>query len=144
MVGLRPRSIAELSAALLLLAAVLAGCSDERRERLPSTPFALASTGGTSGAGGTGAGAGAGQGGAGQGGGHAGAGAAGGAVGGTGAAAGSGSGGDAGAGGACSPGGVVADFHLIDVNPNSPTGGAPVSPRDYLQRVSGWFFGTAT
>ena len=43
-----------------------------------------------------------------------------------------------------SGGGVVPDFSLIDVNPASSTHGQPVSPRDYLQQVSGWYFGHAT
>lgn len=41
-------------------------------------------------------------------------------------------------------GDLVPDFSLIDVNPASPTSNQPVSPRDYLQRVSGWYFGHAT
>ena len=39
---------------------------------------------------------------------------------------------------------VVPDFSLMDVNPASPTHDQPVSPRDYLQQVSGWYFGHAT
>jgi hypothetical protein len=88
---------------------------------------------------------------------------AGGAVGGTGGSATGGSGGSAtgggtsgGAGGAggMSMGGaggtggmmakMVPDFSLIDVNPNSMTSGQPVSPRDYLMRVSAWYFGHST
>lgn len=34
----------------------------------------------------------------------------------------------------------VADLALMDINPSSPTYGAMVSPRDYLEQVSGWFF----
>jgi len=30
------------------------------------------------------------------------------------------------------------------VNPNSATNGQPVSPRDYLMRVSAWYFGHST
>lgn len=41
-------------------------------------------------------------------------------------------------------GGAVPDFVLTDVNPNSATAGQPVSPRDYLQKVSAWYFGHAT
>ncbi len=41
-------------------------------------------------------------------------------------------------------GDLVPDFSLIDQNPASPTGGDPVSPRDYLTRVSGWYFGHST
>lgn len=36
------------------------------------------------------------------------------------------------------------DFSLVDVNPNSLLYNVPVSPRDYLQKVSGWYFGHAT
>ena len=39
---------------------------------------------------------------------------------------------------------TVADFSLIDVNTLSPTSGDPVSPRDYLCKVSGWYFGHST
>lgn len=38
----------------------------------------------------------------------------------------------------------VPDFSLLDVNPASPTADQPVSPRDYLMRVSAWYFGHAT
>ena len=38
----------------------------------------------------------------------------------------------------------VADFALIDVNPTSATFDQPVSPRDYLGQVTGWYFGHAT
>ena len=38
----------------------------------------------------------------------------------------------------------VADWSLEDVNATSPTTGQSVSPRDYLQKVSGWYFGHAT
>lgn len=40
--------------------------------------------------------------------------------------------------------GPVADWSLEDVNATSPTTGQSVSPRDYLQKVSGWYFGHAT
>ena len=36
------------------------------------------------------------------------------------------------------------DFTLTDVNPTSPSADEAVSPRDYLQRVSAWYFGHAT
>lgn len=39
---------------------------------------------------------------------------------------------------------VVPDFGLLDVNTASPTSGTVVSPRDYLEQVSGWYFGHAT
>ena len=39
---------------------------------------------------------------------------------------------------------LVPDFGLIDVNPSSNTGGTEVSPRDYLQKVSGWYFTHST
>ncbi len=35
------------------------------------------------------------------------------------------------------------DFELIDVNPNSATYNQGISPRDYLEQVSGWYFGEA-
>ena len=38
----------------------------------------------------------------------------------------------------------VPDFSLLDVNPESLRGGQPVSPRDYLLQVSGFYFGTAS
>lgn len=40
--------------------------------------------------------------------------------------------------------GPATDFSLPDVNATSPRFGAPVSPRDYLQKVSGWYFGHAS
>lgn len=46
--------------------------------------------------------------------------------------------------GGMGPPAVVPDFSLLDVNPNSPTSGQMVSPRDYLMKVSGWYFGHAT
>ncbi|MAF26909.1 MAG: hypothetical protein QF819_09505 [Gemmatimonadota bacterium] len=36
------------------------------------------------------------------------------------------------------------DFALADQNPTSSTAGEAVSPRDHLDRVSGWYFGSAT
>lgn len=42
------------------------------------------------------------------------------------------------------PSGVVPDFRLQDVNPNSPTHGDTISPRNYLGQISGWYFGHAT
>ncbi len=38
---------------------------------------------------------------------------------------------------------AMPDFTLTDVNPASSTGNRPVSPRDYLEQVSGWYFGHA-
>jgi predicted component of type VI protein secretion system len=38
----------------------------------------------------------------------------------------------------------VADFALPDVNPNSATHDQAISPRDYLNKVSAWYFGHAT
>jgi hypothetical protein len=35
---------------------------------------------------------------------------------------------------------MVTDFTLPDVNPQSATFGQDYSPRDYLQKVSGWYF----
>jgi hypothetical protein len=40
--------------------------------------------------------------------------------------------------------GAAANFSLPDVNPNSASFQSQVSPRDYLQQVSGWYFGHAT
>lgn len=39
---------------------------------------------------------------------------------------------------------MVADFSLADVNTASSSYGQPISPRDYLQEVSGWYFIKAT
>jgi hypothetical protein len=39
---------------------------------------------------------------------------------------------------------MVADFALLDVNPNSTTHNETVSPRDFVGAVSGWYFGQAT
>jgi hypothetical protein len=39
---------------------------------------------------------------------------------------------------------VVPAFSLTDVNPDSQTNQQAVSPRDYLQQVSAWYFGHAT
>lgn len=36
------------------------------------------------------------------------------------------------------------DFTLLDENPSSPRYGEVVSPRDYLEQVSGWYFTHAT
>ncbi len=36
------------------------------------------------------------------------------------------------------------DFHLIDANPNSPRAGQSVSPRDYVGKISAWYFGHST
>ena len=38
----------------------------------------------------------------------------------------------------------VLDFSLPDANPSSPSFGQPISPRDYLNQVSGWYFIKAT
>jgi hypothetical protein len=56
----------------------------------------------------------------------------------------SGQGGEGGGGSMIAVGDLAPDFMLVDVNPASPTANQPVSPRDYLQRVSGWYFGHAT
>jgi len=42
------------------------------------------------------------------------------------------------------PSDVMPDFSLTDVNPNSARYNAKVSPRDYLDKVSAWYFGHAT
>jgi hypothetical protein len=39
---------------------------------------------------------------------------------------------------------MVPDFTLTDVNLTSSSYDQPVSPRDYLGQVSGWYFGHAT
>ena len=39
---------------------------------------------------------------------------------------------------------AVADFSLVDLNDTSPRFDEPVSPRDYLAKVSGWYFGHAS
>ena len=39
---------------------------------------------------------------------------------------------------------LVLDFSLPDANPSSMSFGQPVSPRDYLNQVSGWYFIKAT
>jgi len=39
--------------------------------------------------------------------------------------------------------GVMPAFSLVDVNPTSPTFNTSVSPRDYLQQVSAYYFGYA-
>ena len=41
------------------------------------------------------------------------------------------------------PEGVVPDFSLMDVNPNSATHDQDVSPRDFLGGVSAYYFGEA-
>jgi len=138
MLDARSGSMLALGTELLLAACALAGCRDDRVGRVPSTPFVELLGSGAAGTGGSGPGATGGSGGT------AGAGAAAGASGGSGGAAGGGLGGAGGAGGSCDPVGQVPDFLLLDKNPNSPSFDEPVSPRDYLQRVSGWFFGYAT
>ena len=38
----------------------------------------------------------------------------------------------------------IADFAIEDVNESSATFGTQVSPRDYLNSVSAWYFGHST
>ena len=38
----------------------------------------------------------------------------------------------------------VSDFTVVDANPNSDTFEQSVSPRDYLKKVSAWYFGHTT
>ena len=38
----------------------------------------------------------------------------------------------------------VADFSLVDLNPNSATYNQSLSPRDFLGQTSAWYFGHAT
>lgn len=40
--------------------------------------------------------------------------------------------------------GVAPDFALSDENPNSASFGELISPRDHLEKVSGWYFFHAT
>ena len=40
--------------------------------------------------------------------------------------------------------GLMPDFTLVDVNPNSGRYQMDVSPRDYLGQRSAWYFGHAT
>ncbi len=40
--------------------------------------------------------------------------------------------------------GLMPDFRITDVNPNSTTFNQKVSPRSYIGSVSAWFFGHAT
>jgi len=40
--------------------------------------------------------------------------------------------------------GVESNFSLADVNESSTRFGEMVSPRDYLEKVTGWYFGRAT
>lgn len=39
---------------------------------------------------------------------------------------------------------ALADFSLVDVNPNSMRYQETVSPRDYLGQISAWYFGHST
>ena len=39
---------------------------------------------------------------------------------------------------------LVPDFSLLDVNASSPTYEQEVSPRDFIQQATGWYFGHAT
>lgn len=39
---------------------------------------------------------------------------------------------------------AVGDFSLEDANPSSVRFESPVSPRDYVLQVTGFYFGTAT
>jgi hypothetical protein len=42
------------------------------------------------------------------------------------------------------PTGVFPDFSLVDENPNSASFDQEISPRDHLEKVSGWYFIHAT
>jgi hypothetical protein len=53
-------------------------------------------------------------------------------------------GGGGGSSGGGRPDEPMPDFHLLDVNPASPTAGLDVSPRDLLGSVSVWYFGHST
>lgn len=39
---------------------------------------------------------------------------------------------------------ALADFSVVDVNPNSARFQEAVSPRDYLSQVTAWYFGHST
>jgi hypothetical protein len=39
---------------------------------------------------------------------------------------------------------IAPDFAIVDLNSHSDTYEEAVSPRDYLQQVSGWYFTYAT
>ena len=39
---------------------------------------------------------------------------------------------------------AIADFSLLDVNPTSARADTLVSPRDYIGRITAWYFGHAT
>ena len=39
---------------------------------------------------------------------------------------------------------IVPDFALLDTNPSSSSYDEPVSPRDFLQQMSAWYFGHST
>jgi hypothetical protein len=39
---------------------------------------------------------------------------------------------------------LATEFSLPDVNPNSPSLGSAITPRDRLQQISAWYFGHAT
>jgi len=38
----------------------------------------------------------------------------------------------------------IADFRLVDLNPESPRFQQTISPRDYLRQVSAWYFSHST
>ncbi len=40
--------------------------------------------------------------------------------------------------------GQVPEFHLTDLNDESQSFGQVISPRDYLEQISGWYFAHAT
>lgn len=42
------------------------------------------------------------------------------------------------------PAGVMPDFSLLDVNPDSPSHDQQVSPRHHLRSISAYYFGSAT
>jgi hypothetical protein len=138
--GLRPLA----AAAFALFLGV--GCGSDRVVESTSASGATTSTS-TTGSAGTqvaSASSSSGEGGGSGTGGSSGEGGVGGAIAGTGGSGQGGGSGGAGGGGDPPFGEVVPELVLDDVNPSSPTFGDPVSPRDYLERVSGWYFGYAT
>lgn len=39
---------------------------------------------------------------------------------------------------------AMPDFTMVDINPASTRYNQSISPRDYLEQVSGWYFGHST
>ena len=125
MVWLEDRAprMARVLCGLMTAPLLLLGCGDEVETATGSGTAAGPSGSGSSGSGAAGSGA-SGSGGSG--------------TGGAGASMG------AGAGPIIEVGQEVPDFSLVDQNATSTSFGQAVSPRDFLEQVSGWYFGHAT